>query len=218
MSSRRTALNALTLALLGSTIFVVVATHAQQPSPQMSFFITSVGSGRGANLGGLQGADAHCAMLAKQAGAAGARTWRAYLSTQTVNARDRIGTGPWYNAKGVMIAKTVEDLHSDKNNLTKETQLTEKGAIVNGRGDTPNMHDILTGSGLDGRAVAGGGDTTCNGWTSDSTGSAMVGHHDRQGGGANPSSWNSAHASKGCSQENLVGTGGNGFFYCFAAN
>ena len=169
MSSRRTASNVLTLALLGSATFVVAATYAQQPSPQMSFFITSVGSGRGANLGGLQGADAHCAMLAKQAGAAGNRTWRAYLSTQQPagNARDRIGTGPWYNAKGVMIAKSVEDLHSDKNNLTKETQLTEKGTVVNGRGDTPNMHDILTGSGLDGRAVAGGDDTTCNNWTSD---------------------------------------------------
>ena len=222
MSSRRTVSNVLTLALLGSATFVVAATYAQQPSPQMSFFITSAGSGRGANLGGLQGADAHCAMLAKQAGAAGNRTWRAYLSTQAgpqgVNARDRIGKGPWYNAKGVMIAKDVDDLHSDKNNLTKETQLTEKGTVVNGRGDNPNMHDILTGSGLDGRAPAGGDDTSCNNWTSAATGSALVGHHDRQGGGTNPSSWNSAHASKGCSQENLVGTGGNGFFYCFAAN
>jgi hypothetical protein len=209
------------LALLGSATFVVAATYAQQPSPQMSFFITSAGSGRGANLGGLQGADAHCAMLAKQAGAAGNRPWRAYLSTQgpgAVNARDRIGTGPWSNAKGVMIAKSVDDLHSDKNNLTKETQLTEKGTVVNGRGDTPNMHDILTGSGLDGRSVAGGDDTTCNNWTSAATGSALVGHHDRGGGGTNPSSWNSAHASKGCSQENLIGTGGNGLFYCFAGN
>jgi hypothetical protein len=222
MSFHRTTVNGLTLALLGSAAFLVAATYAQQPSPQMSFFITSVGSGKGANLGGLQGADAHCAMLAKQAGAAGNRTWRAYLSTQAgaqaVNARDRIGKGPWYNAKGVMIAKDVDDLHSDKNNLTKETQLTEKGTIVNGRGDTPNMHDILTGSGLDGRAPAGGGDTSCNNWTSDAAGSAMVGHHDRQGGGANATSWNSAHASKGCSQANLVATGGNGFFYCFAAN
>jgi hypothetical protein len=219
MSSRRTALNALTLALLGSATFIVAATYAQQPSPQISFFITSVGSGKGANLGGVQGADAHCAMLAKAAGAAGNRTWRAYLSTSAGNARDRIGKGPWYNSKGVMIAKDVDDLHSDKNNLTKETQLNEKGAIVNGRGDNPNMHDILTGSGLDGRAPAGGGgDTSCNNFTSDSTGSAMVGHHDRQGGGASATSWNSAHASKGCSQENLVATGGNGFFYCFAAN
>ena len=136
MSSCRTALNVLTSGAAGSATFIVAATYAQQPSPQMSFFITSAGSGRGANLGGLQGADAHCAMLAKQAGAAGNRTWRAYLSTQgRRNARDRIGKGPWYNAKGVMIAKDVEDLHSDKNNLTKETQLTEKGTIVNGRGD-----------------------------------------------------------------------------------
>jgi hypothetical protein len=221
MTLYRTALKALALAFVGGAAFLTTLTSAQQPSPQMSFFITSAGSGKGASLGGLQGADAHCAMLAKQAGAAGTRTWRAYLSTQgpqAVNARDRIGTGPWYNAKGVMIAKSVEDLHSDKNNLTKETQLTEKGTVVNGRGDTPNMHDILTGSGLDGRAVAGGDDTTCNNWTSAATGSAMVGHHDRQGGGTNPSSWNAAHASKGCSQENLIGTGGNGFFYCFAAN
>lgn len=218
MTLHRSALKALALALVGGAAFLTTLTSAQQPSPQISFFITSAGSGRGANLGGLQGADAHCAMLAKQAGAAGNRTWRAYLSTQAGNARDRIGKGPWYNAKGVMIAKDVDDLHSDKNNLTKETQLTEKGTIVNGRGDNPNMHDILTGSGLDGRAPTGGGDTNCNNFTSDATGSAMVGHHDRQGGGTNPSSWNSAHASKGCSQENLVATGGNGFFYCFAAN
>jgi hypothetical protein len=218
MTLHRSALKALALALVGGAAFLTTLTSAQQPSPQISFFITSAGSGRGANLGGLQGADAHCAMLAKQAGAAGNRTWRAYLSTQAGNARDRIGKGPWYNAKGVMIAKDVDDLHSDKNNLTKETQLTEKGTIVNGRGDNPNMHDILTGSGLDGRAPTGGGDTSCNNFTSDSTGSAMVGHHDRGGGGANPSSWNSAHASKGCSQDNLVATGGNGFFYCFAAN
>jgi len=218
MTLHRSALKALALALVGGAAFLTTLTSAQQPSPQISFFITSAGSGRGANLGGLQGADAHCAMLAKQAGAAGNRTWRAYLSTQAGNARDRIGKGPWYNAKGVMIAKDVDDLHSDKNNLTKEPQLTEKGTIVNGRGDNPNMHDILTGSGLDGRAPTGGGDTSCNNFTSDATGSAMVGHHDRQGGGTNPSSWNSAHASKGCSQENLVATGGNGFFYCFAAN
>jgi len=218
MTLHRSALKVLALALIGGAAFLTTLTSAQQPSPQISFFITSAGSGRGANLGGLQGADAHCAMLAKQAGAAGNRTWRAYLSTQAGNARDRIGKGPWYNAKGVMIAKDVDDLHSDKNNLTKETQLTEKGTIVNGRGDNPNMHDILTGSGLDGRAPTGGGDTSCNNFTSDSTGSAMVGHHDRGGGGTNPSSWNSAHASKGCSQDNLVATGGNGFFYCFAAN
>ena len=194
------------------------ALEAQKPLP-MGFFITSVGSGDGANLGGLAGADAHCQKLAAAAGA-GNRTWRAYLSGtengKTVNAKDRIGTGPWANAKGVVIATSVADLHSDKNNLTKETQLTEKGAIVNGRGDKPNTHDILTGSQLDGTAFTDGADHTCNNWTSNSTGSAQVGHHDRQGGGANPTSWNNAHASKGCSQENLAGSGGAGLFYCFA--
>ena len=186
----------------------------------MSFFITSVGSGDGANLGGLKGADAHCQKLAAAAGA-GSRTWRAYLSTSgaggaaAVNAKDRIGAGPWYNAKGVLIAQNVAELHGE-NKLTKETQLTEKGDVVNGRGDTPNKHDILTGSQLDGTAFADGADHSCNNWMSNSTGSAQVGHHDRQGGGANPTSWNNAHASKGCSQENLRGTGGDGLFYCFA--
>ena len=195
-----------------------VALEAQQ-NPPLGFFITSVGSGDGANLGGLAGADAHCQKLASAVGA-GSRTWRAYLSGtengKPVNARDRIGSGPWANAKGVIIAQNVAELHGE-NKLTKETQLTEKGAIVNGRGDTPNMHDILTGSQLDGTAFTDGTDHTCNNWTSNSTGSAQVGHHDRQGGGANPTSWNNAHASKGCSQQALVGTGGNGFFYCFAA-
>jgi hypothetical protein len=190
---------------------------AQKPQP-MGFFITSVGSGDGANLGGLSGADAHCQKLAAAAGA-GNRTWRAYLSGtengKVVNAKDRIGTGPWYNAKGVMIAANVAELHGE-NKLTKETQLTEKGAVVNGRGDTPNTHDILTGSQLDGTAFTDGADHTCNNWTSNSTGSAQVGHHDRQGGGANPTSWNNAHASKGCSQANLAGSGGAGLFYCFA--
>ena len=181
---------------------------------KLSFFITSAGSGNGANLGGLAGADAQCQTLAKAAGA-GDRQWRAYLSTQegggqkAVNARDRIGTGPWFNAKGVQIAANVAELHSDKNNLTKETQLTEKGAIVNGRGDKPNQHDILTGSQMDGTAFAAGTDKTCNNWTSAAEGSAQVGHHDRQGGGDNPTSWNSSHGSKGCS--------GNGYFYCVAA-
>lgn len=188
----------------------------------MTFFITSAGPGDGANLGGLSGADAHCQMLAEAAGA-GSHTWRAYLSASAasgqpaVNARDRIGSGPWHNAKGVQIAASVEDLHSDANKLTKETQLTEKGTMVNGRGDTPNRHDILTGSQLDGTAFAGDTNLTCGNWTSDGDGSAQVGHHDRQGGGANPTAWNSAHASKGCSQENLRGTGGEGYFYCFAA-
>jgi hypothetical protein len=194
---------------------VVVAQN--QP---MSFFITSVGPGDGANLGGLKGADAHCQKLATDV-KAGNRTWRAYLSTSAsgadkpTNAKDRIGPGPWYNAKGVLIAQDVAELHGE-NKLTKETQLNEKGEVVNGRGDKPNRHDILTGSQLDGTAFTDASDHTCNNWTSNSTGSAEVGHHDRQGGGANPTSWNSAHPSKGCSQENLRGTGGDGLFYCFA--
>lgn len=191
---------------------------AQQQT--LSFFITSVGPGDGANLGGLKGADGHCQKLAAAAGA-GSRTWRAYLSTgaagstPAVNAKDRIGAGPWSNAKGVVIAQNVAELHGE-NKLTKETQLNEKGEVVNGRGDTPNKHDILTGSQLDGTAFTDATDHTCNNWTSNAAGSAQVGHHDRQGGGANPTSWNSSHASKGCSQENLRGTGGDGLFYCFA--
>ena len=184
---------------------------------QMTFFITSVGSGNGADLGGLEGADRHCQALAASVGA-GDKTWHAYLSTTGsggVNARDRIGSGPWANFNGVIVAENVDQLHGD-NNLTKETILTEKGNISNGRGDDPNMHDILTGAGLDGAAQMGEADTTCGNWTSSGEGSALVGHHDRQGGGANPTSWNSAHASRGCSQANLQGTGGNGFFYCFA--
>ena len=203
---------AIALALQG------VALNAQS-TPPLGFFITSVGSGDGANLGGLSGADAHCQKLAAAVGA-GSRTWRAYLSGtengKPVNARDRIGSGPWANAKGVVIAQNVAELHGE-NKLTKETQLTEKGAVVNGRGDTPNMHDMLTGSNLDGTAFTDGTDHTCNNWTSNGAGSAQVGHHDRQGGGTNPTSWNSAHPSKGCSQANLVATGGNGLFYCFAA-
>jgi hypothetical protein len=189
----------------------------QQP---MSFFITSVGPGQGANLGGLEGADRHCQTLAVAAGA-GDRTWRAYVSTTAatgqpaVNARDRIGPGPWFNAKGVQVAASVADLHSDANKLSKENSLNEKGEMVNGRGDTPNRHDILTGSQPDGTASAAGTDTTCGNWTSGGEGSALLGHHDRQGGGANPTSWNSAHASSGCSQENLRATGGDGLFYCF---
>jgi hypothetical protein len=209
--------SAMILVALGS---VIALTQAQG---QMSFFITSAGSGDGANLGGLNGADAHCQALAKAAGA-GAKQWRAYLSASAaggqpaVNARDRIGKGPWVNAKGVTVATSVDDLHSESNKLGKENSLTERGAVVNGRGDKPNMHDILTGSSMDGTLATGTGDTTCGNWTSNGTGSAMVGHHDKTGGGANPTSWNSAHPSKGCSQENLVGTGGNGLYYCFAAN
>ena len=186
----------------------------------MSFFITSAGSGDGANLGGLAGADKHCQTLAAAAGA-GNRQWRAYLSAAAagnqpaVNARDRIGAGPWRNVKGVQVAASIDDLHSDKNQLSKDNSLTEKGAMVNGREDKPNHHDILTGSDLEGRLAAG--DPPCGNWTSNAAGSAMVGHHDRTGGGTNPTSWNSAHATKGCSQQALVGTGGNGLFYCFAA-
>ena len=194
---------------------------AATQSSDLSFFITSAGPGDGANLGGLDGADRHCQMLAQTAGA-GSKTWQAYLSTTGaggVNARDRIGTGPWHNANGVQVATNVTNLHSDNNNLTKETQLNEKGEIVNGRGDTPNMHDILTGSQLDGNAAGGSDDSTCGNWTKNSSdGSALLGHHDRQGGGANPSSWNSAHGSRGCGQADLQGTGGNGFYYCFATN
>jgi hypothetical protein len=194
---------------------------AATQSSDLSFFITSAGPGDGANLGGLDGADRHCQMLAQTAGA-GSKTWRAYLSTTGaggVNARDRIGTGPWHNANGVQVAASVTNLHSDNNNLTKETQLNEKGEIVNGRGDTPNMHDILTGSQLDGNAAGGSDDSTCGNWTKNSSdGSALLGHHDRQGGGANPTSWNSAHGSRGCGQADLQGTGGNGFYYCFATN
>jgi len=206
--------------LAAAVVLVPGAASAKDTQPdKMSFFITSVGSGDGANLGGLSGADAHCASLAEAAGSSG-KTWRAYLSTQgsgAVNARDRIGSGPWFNSKGVQIAANVAELHGE-NNLTKETQLTEKGSMVNGRGDTPNQHDILTGSNLDGTTFADGEDKTCKNWTSNGEGSAQVGHHDRTGGGANPTSWNSSHGSRGCSQENLVGTGGNGYYYCFAAD
>lgn len=194
------------------------AVGAQQQS--LSFFITSVGTGDGANLGGLAGADAHCQKLAAAVGA-GNRTWRAYLSGtengKPVNARDRIGTGPWFNAKGVQVAANVEDLHSENNKLGKENSLTEKGEMVNGRGDTPNKHDILTGSQPDGTAFTDGQDHTCSNWTSNGEGSAQVGHHDKTGGGPRPNSWNSAHGSRGCSQQALVSTGGDGLFYCFAA-
>ncbi len=196
------------------------ALPAQAQNP-MSFFITSVGPGKGADLGGLEGADAWCRKLAEAAGSKGL-TWHAYLSTLPaggkagVNARDRIGKGPWYNAKGVKVADDVADLHSDNNKLSKENSLTEKGDAVNGRGDTPNMHDIITGTNLDGTAYTGDGYTNCDNWTSSGQGSVRVGHHDRTGGGQNPSSWNSAHNSRGCGQQDLVGTGGNGLFYCFA--
>jgi len=200
--------------------------HPAQAQGQtgLSFFITSAGSGNGANLGGLAGADKICQTLGAAAGA-GSRTWRAYLSAAAangqpaVNAKDRIGSGPWYNAKGVKVADSVADLHSDNNKLGKENSLTEKGATVNGRGDTPNTHDMLTGSNADGTLAAGPGDTTCSNWTSTAAdGKARLGHFDKQGGGDSPNSWNSAHLSNGCGQANLVATGGAGLFYCFAAN
>lgn len=209
------------LLLVASTFVLGAPSSAPKARTTMSFFITSAGPGNGAALGGLAGADAHCARLAQLAGA-GDRAWRAYLSTvardgaAAVHARDRIGSGPWYNAKGVMVARDLAALHSDANGLGKEGSLTEGGAMVNGRGDTPNMHDILTGSMPDGTASSDTTDTTCANWTSSGEGSALVGHHDKQGGGARPTSWNSAHGSRGCSQQNLQGTGGNGLFYCFA--
>ncbi len=198
---------------------------------KMSFFVTSAGPGKGADLGGLAGADAHCQKLAAAAGA-GDRTWRAYLSTQgdalndpkVVHARDRIGSGPWYNAKGVRVARNVEDLHSPRANVTKETAIDENGRIVNGRTEKPNKHDILTGSRPDGTAfppTAGGRfpDMTCSNWTNSGDGRAMLGHHDRSGptGDAWAVSWNSAHPTIGCSQDALTKTGGAGLLYCFAA-
>lgn len=210
--------------LLGSAALLAAAatfTTINSQENAMSFFITSSGSGNGANLGGLAGADAHCAELAQAAGSRG-KTWRAYLSAHAdgnqpaVNARDRIGFGPWYNAKGVMVAENLNRLHSEFMQLGKENSLTENGTVVNGRGDTPNQHDILTGSTLDGRTIDDGSNHTCNNWTSNGEGTAQVGHFDRTGGGANPNSWNSAHGSRGCSQEDLVATGGAGYFYCFA--
>ncbi len=215
----------LPLALVSITILGSQEVLAQDltADKNMSFFITSVGSGNGADLGGLEGVDQICQTLAEAVGSDN-RTWHAYLSAQAtedgaaVNARDRIGEGPWYNSIGVLVAHNVEELHGEDANLNKEASLNEKGEPVNGRGDSPNMHDILTGSQLDGTVFPGENDTTCRNWTSHGDGSAQVGHHDRQGGGQNPTSWNSAHGSRGCSQDNLVGTGGNGFFYCFAVS
>ena len=204
------------------SVAIVLACLALPLAAQdMSFFITSKGPGDGANLGGLAGADAHCQSLAEAAGAGG-KTWRAYLSAaamdgqEAVNARDRIGTGPWFNAKGVQVAGNLDELHYSNVGLGKENSLTEMGGVVNGRGDSPNQHDILTGSQLDGTVFTDGADHTCGNWTKNGEGSAQVGHHDRTGGGQVPSSWNAAHGSRGCSQANLVATGGNGYFYCFA--
>jgi hypothetical protein len=194
-----------------------------------SFFVTSNGIGNGGNLGGLAGADNHCQTLAQAAGA-GAKTWRAYLSTQAadgkpaINAKDRIGNGPWKNAKGTVVAKDVADLHSANNALNKQNSLSEKGEVINGRGDTPNRHDVLTGSQADGTAFAGTDDRTCKNWTSSTQGAAMVGHIDRIGLNEEPpaKSWNTSHPSRGpdggCSQNDLKSTGGDGLLYCFAAN
>jgi hypothetical protein len=211
--------------LIGATVaygFGMMA-PAQAQQAAMSFFVTSVGKGKGADLGGLAGADAHCQALAKAAGST-ETNWHAYLSTTEpggnagVNARDRIGKGPWQNAKGTVIAKNIAELHSDQNNLTKQTALTEKGETVSGRGDAVNMHDILTGSDPQGLFSTAGGDTTCGNWTkSGDDGSAILGHHDRAGlkETRHMLSWNSSHGSVGCSQEGLKKTGGAGLLYCF---
>jgi len=214
-------------ACLALAVIAVLPALAQ--SADTSFFLTSNGPGKGGDLGGIAGADRHCQSLAQAAGA-GPKTWRAYLSTQAadgqpaVNAKDRIGKGPWQNAKGAVVAKDVADLHGAGNNLSKQSALSEKGEVINGRGDTPNRHDVLTGSQPDGTAFAGADDRTCKNWTSSTQGSAMVGHSDRQGLRDDDASksWNSSHPSRGseggCSQADLKSTGGDGLFYCFAAN
>jgi hypothetical protein len=213
----------------------VLAQDSFKPDPKASYFVTSVGLGKGGDLGGLAGADAHCADLANAAGIKG-KTWRAYLSTSTVNARDRIGKGPWYNVKGVMVASSVDDLHSANNKLNKENSLSEKGGAINGIGDTPNTHDMLTGTNEQGTVQApmpippppgspAGSpnlpppdNMTCNNWTSSGPNRAMLGHMDRKGAGATGSSWVAAHASRGCSGPELVVSGGAGLYYCFASN
>ena len=216
----------LTGLIAAAAITSSIAIAQQPPPPQpMSFFVSSVGKGSGANVGGLAGADAHCQSLAAASGR-GAVTWHAYLSTQgagAVNARDRIGNGPWFNQRGQRVAQNIAELHGDTieqarlgNALGKQFSITEKGATVNGIGDTPNQHDILTGSQPDGRGYTDGADHTCGNWTSSGTGTAQLGHSDKQGGGN--SSWNSTHPSRGCSSANLVSTGGAGFLYCFVVN
>jgi hypothetical protein len=214
-----------TATVLASLAVVAVGCTTGMGHEPMSFFVTSTGKGNGADLGGLAGADAHCQALARAAGSK-YTNWRAYLSTTLpggdagVNARDRIGKGPWYNAKGVLVARDVADLHSGHNNLTKQTALTEKGAVVLGLGDSVNMHDVLTGSDPDGNYSTAGGDTTCGNWTKSADGSAIVGHHDRAGlkDTRHMKSWNSSHGTIGCSQDHLRKTGGAGLYYCFAAN
>lgn len=226
---RTVTISGLALAKAVFVMALLAAPSAQAQSADMTFFVTSSGPGKGADLGGLEGADTQCQKLA-QAGGAGTKTWRAYLSTQAadgkpaVNAKDRIGKGPWQNAKGSVIAKDVAELHGAANNLTKQTALSEKGEVINGAGDTPNRHDILTGTQPDGTAFAAGDDKTCKNWTSSTQGVAVVGHADRRGlRDDEPSkSWNSSHPSRGpeggCSQADLKSTGGDGLLYCFAAN
>lgn len=218
-------MNKIKTAVAASIAVLVLASGAQaaQPSPDMSFFVTSTGLGKGADLGGIAGADRHCQQLAEAVGA-GKKQWRAYLSAtaaggvSAVNARDRIGKGPWYNAEGRLIARNVDELHT-LNGINRMTALTEKGAKVNGRADSPNMHDILTGSKPDGTVAVGDKDTTCGNWTKSGDGSAIVGHHDRWGLQSDEParSWNSSHPSRGCSQDNLKASGGAGLLYCFAA-
>lgn len=217
----------LRLSMVASVALLALGGNAvaqQQPqSPNMSFFVTSVGPGKGGDLGGFEGADKHCQALATAAGA-GSKTWRAYLSSNAamqggvINARDRIGRGPWQNFKGVVIAQNVDDLHGDNNKLGFENSLTERGTVLAGVGFTPNQHDILTGSQMDGRAWPGNFNLTCNNWSSSTFGSAMLGHHDRRGGQDTvfQRSWNATHMSRSCSQPDLIATGGNGHLYCFA--
>src|SRR5438477_6025442 len=220
---------AIRVSVLASTVILSLSAssgaQAQVPpqSPSMTFFVASTGPGKGADLGGITGADEHCQRLGTAAGA-GDKTWRAYLSTNlaggSVNARDRIGRGPWQNANGVVIAKNVDDLHSANNKINQQTAITERGETLNGMFEPFNKHDMLTGSQADGRAFPGNLSLTCNNWTSSTFGVAMLGHHDRRGGLDNEfqKSWNSSHISRSCRQEDLIATGGNGLFYCFAAD
>ena len=213
------------VSLLALAVLAGCAALKNDGKSKLGFFVTSAGPGKGADLGGLAGADKHCQALAAAAGA-GDHTWHAYLSTTpaggaaAVNARERIGLGPWSNAKGVVVATDVEQLHGANNNLNKQTALTERGEGINGRGDTPNTHDILTGSSPEGRAMPSDKDTTCGNWTLSAEGSAIVGHHDRMGLTEEPpaKSWNSSHPTRGCSADALKATGGGGLFYCFAVN
>ena len=221
----KTGMSLFATAALVACGFVGTASAQVQAPPNMTFFVTSAGPGKGADLGGLEGADRHCQQLATSVGA-GSKTWRAYLSTNSippnvaVNARDRIGKGPWQNFRGEVVAQNVDDLHSGNVRLGGSTSLTERGAMIAGFGFNPNWHDMLTGSTADGRALPGNLNMTCNNWTSSGFGNAMLGHVDRRGGADNEfqRSWNSAHQSRSCTQDDLRATGGNGLVYCFAAN